>query len=408
MNDHSTAIIYVRVSSVYQTGKSNDSKYSSGPVLNGQIEICKRFYNDMFPRRLDPVVVSDVGSSFNNKNKLVNLDNMINDMEENTLIIIHDISRLGRNVYQTFSNVYESVELKKSKIYSVIDKKLFGNDRLEDIDFFRQSVEAEAESAKRSTIAKERNNYIRSIGGHVGKVPFGKKVRRIKTSGEYMKRVLINDAVQQRSIRKIIQMYNDDFKQSEIKNELAKRGYTNNEKTITVGIIRGVINKYKNSNESNELANDLAKINIDFNNRKNSESDAESDLDLENNPDSTLILNGKRRKRQDRFKEDSMEISKQLKRRRQNSPLGTTLAKQGDRNEDDFINETSLLIHNDKNKKHKQNSSVVRSDRVRTRSMSNSEKSTDDEDYENSDDDDEINDETRLYKRIKRNLDDNI
>lgn len=392
MNNHSAAIIYVRVSTFYQTGKKETGKYSSGPALNGQIEICKRFYNDMFPNRVDPIIVSDVGSSFNDKYKLVNLDNMINNMDENTLIIIHDISRLGRNVYQTFSNVYESVELKKSKIYSVIDKKLFGHDRLEDMDFFRQSVEAEAESAKRSAIAKERNNYIRSIGGHVGNVPFGKKVKRMKTSGEYMKRVLINDSAQQRSIRDIIRQYEKGFKVSIIKNELIRKKHTNNGKPISIGVIRGVINKYKNTSESDRLTDNLESIDfIDYG------SDVESNEDPDNTlierPDNTLIDRGRKRQKK-------LSIDHTRKRQRQTSPISTK--RRRTRTEDDFVNETSLLIHDDNERKQHKNNSLVPFNRVRTRSMTNSEKSEEEGDNMDEDGDDSDDGETRLYKRIAR------
>lgn len=243
MDGHSTAVIYIRVSTSHQTGERDDANYSSGPALDGQRQICLNYYRENFPGRPEPEVISDVGSTFNDKYKLVNLDRLMERLNENSLIIIYEISRLGRNVYQTFGQVYECVELKKSMIYSVIDNKLFGVNRLADMDFFRQSVEAEAESARRSETAKSRNAYIRSIGGYIGTVPFGKQVRRMATEGNYQKRVLVNNPNEQRAIGIIKTMNIQNRGISEIYQRLLNEGFTNKGKRISKATIRKVIDE---------------------------------------------------------------------------------------------------------------------------------------------------------------------
>jgi hypothetical protein len=230
MNGHAVAFVYTRVSSKSQEGDSNDNYL--GPGIQLQNEICLNAYRGLFPRRAVPQVRSDTGSTFNNQDKLIELDALIEDLPENSLIVIHDVSRLGRNVYQTFKKVYEPVEQKKSMIYSVTDDRVFGLDRSVDMEFFRKSVEAEAESVNKSKFARSRNEIIRRNGGYVGGVPFGMK--SVKRNGV---RKLERDPSVKRIIA-AIQAYDDKTSNAQIRRDLAAKRITNHGRIIGVSLIK--------------------------------------------------------------------------------------------------------------------------------------------------------------------------
>lgn len=249
MQFHTSAVIYARVSTKKQKGHN---EYS----IDVQQSICSNEYKRLFPGRDEPKVVSEHGSSFNDQNKLQELDKLIGGMKEGTLLIVHDISRLGRNIYQTIKRVYEPIELKKCYIYSVMEDKFFGVHRLDDVDFFKYSIDAEVESIRKSELTKRRIKVLKSRGSHFGRVPFGKKT--VRENGIL---VLKNNPEEQEVIKiiKAKARENERNNATKVKKGTAKfvvehlnrRGIKNRGKNFTIAHVRKILKPSLN----NEVAN---------------------------------------------------------------------------------------------------------------------------------------------------------
>lgn len=161
--------IYIRVSTEKQVNENGINCIG----IQAQVNICKKFIN----ARLSylnkiPIVISDVGSTFNNQKAMKNFDQLMENLSRYSLILVTDVSRLGRNIYHSFRN-YETIEKNNSFIISVNDNKMFGDIRSNDIHFFNKSIEAESFSLEKSINMKARNEIIREAGGHIGGFPFG-------------------------------------------------------------------------------------------------------------------------------------------------------------------------------------------------------------------------------------------
>ena len=247
--------IYTRVSTKKQVGQNN--AYTIG--LEAQKQICLDYYNEKFNHNLNitPIFVEDVGSSFNNEDVLKNLDNMIEDLPEKSLIFIAEISRLGRNVYQVIGKVYKPVESKSSFIVSVNDEKIFGYQRADDLYFFNKTIQSEGISIDKSIDSKKRSDLVKRAGGYVGGVPFGKKLKR-ESNGLHK---LVRNSKEETIIRKIIKYYSNNIGPTKIAQILSNdpankyRG-----KPISKCLCSHVIRKYKDEQKS--LINSLSDIRI--------------------------------------------------------------------------------------------------------------------------------------------------
>lgn len=247
--------IYSRVS----TKKQVDEKGEYGIGIQAQKEILSAYYaSDLSDQlNLEPEFVSDVGSSFNDKDKLVNLDRLIEEMPTHSLILVHDISRLGRNVYQVFGNVYERVEQKNSMIYSFLEKKFFGRTRREDLDFFHATVNSEGFSIGKSEAIIALFDYVRRNGGHIGGIPYGKKIKR----GSRGIHKLVNDPTQQRAIRRIKAMTDRGMKTGEIYKTLAEIStYNYRGNPVSINKIREIVRKHKTDNSIDELGESMGRM----------------------------------------------------------------------------------------------------------------------------------------------------
>lgn len=96
--------IYTRVSTKSQVGEINE--YNIG--IQTQKEICMEYYHRNITEHiinnensiLEPNFIEEVGSSFNDEERLIKLKELIDSLPNNSLILISEISRLGRNIYQ--------------------------------------------------------------------------------------------------------------------------------------------------------------------------------------------------------------------------------------------------------------------------------------------------------------------
>lgn len=254
VNKINKVYFYTRVSTEKQVKEDGQD----GVGLEAQVQICSRFYQTHFENqlRMSPEIVFDVGSTFNNQNKMPNFDAMVENLHVGSLIIIVDISRLGRNVYHTFRN-YEKIEQSKSFIISVSDGKIFNKSRMDDLHFFNKSVAAEAFSTEKSVNTKAIIELIRERGGHVGGVPFGMKLKR----GKHGVHKLEKNPKEQMIIRKIITMYSRGIKLSDIHRSILNN--PNNKyrgKPINKSLVCSIIRKYKN--EQRHVSDDIDRMNI--------------------------------------------------------------------------------------------------------------------------------------------------
>ena len=213
----SNIVIYCRVSSKQQSDDTHTG-------LKTQYSICLEYIkkNDTY-KNIDIGVIEEIGSSFNNQNALMKLDKILTIMQDNTLILIHDTSRFGRNIYQTNRDC-EKVELKKSYIISVTEQICFGLNRITDQTFFQKLNEAEMFSNIQSERAKNRYKILKENGEYVGRAPFGKMV--IKDDDN--KRILVDNPPEQELISNLkISLINNKVSFYEVHRDLIRTNALN-------------------------------------------------------------------------------------------------------------------------------------------------------------------------------------
>jgi DNA invertase Pin-like site-specific DNA recombinase len=159
--------VYLRVSTRTQTYKSNG--------LEEQNEICQAYIKKNFPKLTNSVeFFTDVGSSYNGKNKLTNLNKIIRKLstQTNILLLVRDISRLGRDTFQVFS-LLRKIKKSNSYIIGIEENLCYNHSRLMDRKFSHSIIDSEECSDIKSIKSTNRINKIISNGGYVGRVPYG-------------------------------------------------------------------------------------------------------------------------------------------------------------------------------------------------------------------------------------------
>lgn len=163
--------VYLRVSTRNQANREGG--------LDEQNKICseylKKYYNK-YPNEY----FSEVGSSYNNKNKLSQLEKINRKIVPNSLIIIRDTSRLGRNVFQVFS-LLRKIKKTNSHIISISENLCYNYSNLMDKEFFHKVIDSEKDSDIKSIKLKEKISNIKSQGGWIGKAYYGTQI--IKQDG---------------------------------------------------------------------------------------------------------------------------------------------------------------------------------------------------------------------------------
>lgn len=161
--------VYTRVS----TGKqSSDLKMG----LETQKELCNSFIEKHYSsQNINIKYYNDIGSSYKNNKILSDMKQMIYKLNNNTLILIFDISRLGRS-NKMIMPILKTVKIKNSFILSVSEKLIYGQTRTCDKLFIEKVNEAKKMSDLLSIRTREVQTYIKKQGGYVGKPPFGYKI----------------------------------------------------------------------------------------------------------------------------------------------------------------------------------------------------------------------------------------
>lgn len=159
--------VYFRVSTYSQTYKTNG--------LEEQNNICQNYLNFNFSNfDGDIEFYTDVASSYNNKNILTNLNKIIRKItsQTNSLLIVRDISRLGRDTFQVF-NLLKKIKKSKSYIIGIEENLCYNYSKLMDRKFSHIIIDSEEHSDNKSIKSSNRINNILINGGYVGRVPFG-------------------------------------------------------------------------------------------------------------------------------------------------------------------------------------------------------------------------------------------
>ena len=159
--------VYLRVSTQAQTYKTNG--------LEKQNEICQAYIKNIFPELTNSVeFYTDVGSSYNCKNILTNLNKIMRKLstQTNALLLIRDISRLGRETFQVF-NLLKKIKKSNSYIIGIEENLCYNYSKLMDRKFSYSIIKSEECSDIKSIKSTNRINKIISNNGYIGRVPYG-------------------------------------------------------------------------------------------------------------------------------------------------------------------------------------------------------------------------------------------
>jgi DNA invertase Pin-like site-specific DNA recombinase len=231
----STIYVYLRVSTKTQTHKSNG--------LEEQNNICQEYIKKYFSHnnQLEIEYFTDVGSSYNEKNVLCNLNKIIKKIssQTNSLIVVRDISRLGRNTFQVFS-LLRKIKKYNSHIISVDENLCYNYSKLMDKKFYHAIIDSEENSDLKSIKSINRIRKIKSIGGYIGRVPYGTQIiKKDNIPYIYKNPIEINTL---RTIKKVFLKYLNIIKTTKYlntKNIKYRNNIDWNEKQIT-----NVVKKY--------------------------------------------------------------------------------------------------------------------------------------------------------------------
>jgi len=228
--------VYLRVSSRTQINKTNGIK--------DQYNICSDYLKKNFKSQ-SADYYEEIGSSYNNKNKLLLLNKIIRKLESNSVLIIRDISRLGRNSFQVFS-LLQKIKKLNCYIISVNDNISFNYSRLMDKTFYYKIIDAEKDSDLKNVVMTKHIAKIKQYGGFFGKPPFG--TIKFKINGIPK---LFKNQTEIKIINLLKKMYNKDKNISKIiqklnSNKILYRGNKNWSNYIVKNLLNRNLNKFPN------------------------------------------------------------------------------------------------------------------------------------------------------------------
>lgn len=170
--------IYSRVSTTAQSLISRFGFDSQELICENYLKEIYKFNNKTIES--DVNYYCDIGSSYSNPKFLHQLNLMVKELKCNSLILISEISRLGRNVRQVI-NLLKIIEDKNCWVISVTEGLCFNKSKLINKQFYQKIIDAEREADLISIRTKNAYNVIKEKGGHIGIAPYGKK--KIKSNG---------------------------------------------------------------------------------------------------------------------------------------------------------------------------------------------------------------------------------
>ena len=226
----SEIFIYSRVSSSKQ--------FYDAHGLDYQDMVCENYSKDIFNTKLADInYYCDVGSGYNSIKKLSDLNLMIKNLVPHTVILVSEISRLGRNVQQVLP-MFKKIAEKKCWVVSVSEGLCFNNSKLMDKQIYQKVIDAERESDLISIRTSNTNKLIRSNGGHVGSIPYGKKREKINGIG-----VLVDDKKETDTIGLINNFYKKYKNYKQVVQELNEKHILKRNSHWTISSVKSIIKK---------------------------------------------------------------------------------------------------------------------------------------------------------------------
>lgn len=147
--------------------------------LDIQTDECDNYALKIFKvREKDINYYCDIGSTYNNKGALKEQSKMLREMYRDSVLLIHDVSRLGRNTSTVFKFL-DKIKKLNCCIISITDNVCFGKTRLLDKKFYLQIVKSEESSDKKSYRMTTYLRAVNAAGGHIGRPPYGYNVQKI-------------------------------------------------------------------------------------------------------------------------------------------------------------------------------------------------------------------------------------
>ena len=224
--------IYCRVSTLKQADN-----------IDEQHKLCFDWIKNNFNQNILIDYYYDIKSTYNNENALTSQNSMLKKLNKNNLIVIKDISRLGRNEFQCI-NVLKKVKNKDAYIFSVEENLYYNDEFISNNYFLKKIADSKLFSDNLSLITKLRNSGIKKVGGHIGKTSYGYKLEK-KNKIPFLQ---INDC--ERKIIKLIKYYieHEKYEYELIANILNEKKILNRNKYWNKNTVKYIYKKNINNN----------------------------------------------------------------------------------------------------------------------------------------------------------------
>ena len=230
-NNPVSVYIYNRVSTGRQAKKDSSS-------LEAQRNLCKEYIKSNFNSK-NILIYEDIGSSWNDKNILYQLNKLVRDLEENSLILVSKVSRLGRDIQQVMK-ILKKIEKKKSYVISVEEQICYNMSRVMNNDFLMKVIESEKESNILSESIRKKQKVIKSQGGWIGNPPYGYKVGRNYKNIP----VLVENPEEIGIINSIIKLVNNNYSYDDIATNLIERNILHKQYAWTPIAVKNILDKF--------------------------------------------------------------------------------------------------------------------------------------------------------------------